>query len=64
VSAAPDLILVSDRVITMAGTEAPPADAVAVSGGNIHALLRRDEVEAARGPETEVRHLGARPVSA
>jgi predicted amidohydrolase YtcJ len=61
---APDLILVSDRVITMAGGEQPPAGpgAVAVAAGRVQGVLRRDEVESARGPETEVRDVGARPV--
>jgi predicted amidohydrolase YtcJ len=57
---APDLILVSDRVIPIEGEPGPGA--VAVRGGRIHRVLRRDEVEGARGQGTEVRDVGARPV--
>jgi predicted amidohydrolase YtcJ len=59
VSAA-ELILASDRIITMAGGD--DAGAVAIAGGRIQGLLRRDEIEAARGPDTQVRDVGARPV--
>ncbi|MEA2291422.1 MAG: hypothetical protein QOF17_442 [Solirubrobacteraceae bacterium] len=57
---AAELILASDRVITMAGRD--EAGAVAIADGRIQGVLRRDEIEAARGPGTEVRDVGARPV--
>ncbi len=57
---APDLLLVSDRVIPIEGEPGPGA--VAVRDGRITGVLRRDEVEGARGDATEVRDVGARPV--
>jgi len=57
---APDLLLVSDRVIPIGGEPGPGA--VAVRDGRIAAVLRREEVEGARGEGTEVHDVGARPV--
>jgi predicted amidohydrolase YtcJ len=51
-----DLIVVG-RVVTMDPAN-PTAEAVAVAGGRIVAVGNRDDVEAHRGPDTEVLDLG------
>ncbi len=59
---APDRIVVSDRLLTMAGPEADAMQGVAMVGDRISRLVRRDEVEALRGPDTEVIDVGGRPL--
>jgi predicted amidohydrolase YtcJ len=59
---APDRIVVSDRLLTMAGPEADAMQGVAIVGDRISRLVRRDEVEALRGPDTEVIDVGGRPL--
>jgi predicted amidohydrolase YtcJ len=59
---APDRIVLSDRLITMAGAAADAMQGVAITGDRISSLVRRDEVEALRGPETEIVDVGDRPL--
>jgi predicted amidohydrolase YtcJ len=58
---AADILLLRGRVWT-GEAEKPWAEAVAVGGGRILAVGRTSEVEAFRGPRTEVIHLGGRLV--
>ncbi len=59
---APDLVLASTRILTMAPGEGPREGAVAVRHGRIAAVLAPEEIEPARGPETRVVDVGDRPV--
>ncbi|MDX6378818.1 MAG: hypothetical protein QOE98_3121 [Gaiellaceae bacterium] len=58
----PDRLILSDRLITMAGAEADAMQGVAISGDRIDRLITRDEVEGLRGPDTEVIDVGDRPL--
>ncbi len=58
----PERIVVSDALLTMGPSGDAGAQAVAIAAGRVVRLLRRDEVEAARGPETELIDVGERPV--
>jgi predicted amidohydrolase YtcJ len=57
-----DRLILSDRLITMAGPEADAMQGVAIRGDRIERLITRDEVEALRGPGTEVIDVGDRPL--
>ncbi|MEO1199150.1 MAG: amidohydrolase [Pseudomonadota bacterium] len=48
-----DIIITNGRVLTMSD-DMPRAEAVAVAGNRILAVGRRDDVEALRGPKTEI----------
>ena len=58
----PDLIILSDRLLTMAGPEADHMQGVAIVGDRIDRLVTRDEVSVLRGPETRVIDVGERPL--
>ncbi len=58
----PDRIVVSDRLISMAGAAADAMQAVLIRDGRIERLARREDVEAARGPDTEVIDVADRPL--
>jgi predicted amidohydrolase YtcJ len=58
---AADLILASSRILRMSDSQ-ERCDAIAVKDGRIQALLSADEIESARGPETEVRDVGDHPI--
>jgi len=63
VPAPADLLLVSQRVMTMADGDPVQQDAVvAVSGGRVAAILAREELDAYRGPDTRVIDVGDRPL--
>jgi predicted amidohydrolase YtcJ len=55
-----DRIVLSDRLVTMAGPDADAMQGVAIRDGRIERLVRRDEVDALRGPATEVVDVGER----
>lgn len=57
---APDRIILSDRLITMAGAADDAMQGVAVTGDRIDRLVSRAEVEEVRGPATEVIDVGDR----
>jgi hypothetical protein len=60
---APDLLVVSRRILTMdPGVEEARDGAVAVRDGVIQAIVRRQLVDGLRGPETRVIDAGERPV--
>lgn len=60
---AAEMLLVSRRVMTMADEDPVTQDAaVAVSGGRITAILRRDEIDGLRGAGTRLVDVGDRPV--
>jgi len=59
---APDRLILSDRLITMAGPAADAMQGVAIRGDVIDRLVTRDEVEQLRGPDTEVIDVGERPL--
>jgi predicted amidohydrolase YtcJ len=59
---APETVLVSRRVITMAPDGGGPADAVAIRGGRIQALLAREDVDGAARAGATVIDLGDRPL--
>ncbi len=60
---APDLLLVSARIYPMADSAEKALDgAVAVSGGTIQEVLLREQVDARRGPDTQIVDVGERPV--
>ena len=58
----PDLIILSDRLLTMAGPEAHHMQGVAIVGDRIDRLVTRDEVNVLRGPGTRVIDVGERPL--
>jgi predicted amidohydrolase YtcJ len=58
-----DTLVVSRRIISMADGDPQTQDgAVAVAGGRIRAILRRDEVDARTGSDTRIIDAGERPV--
>ncbi len=58
----PDRLILSDRLITMAGPETDGMQGVAIRGDRIERLVTRAEVETLRGPGTEVIDVGDRPL--
>ena len=58
----PDRLILSDRLITMAGPETDGMQGVAIRGDRIDRLVTRAEVETLRGPGTEVIDVGDRPL--
>jgi predicted amidohydrolase YtcJ len=58
----PDRVILSDRLITMAGAEADAMQGVAITGDRIERLVRRDQVDGLRGSDTEVIDVGERPL--
>lgn len=60
-SPGPQLILLSDRILTMDPT-VEPMDGIVVRDGRIDGFVARADVEAVRGEWTEVVDVGARPV--
>ena len=46
----PDRLILSDRLITMAGPETDGMQGVAIRGDRIERLVTRAEVESLRGP--------------
>jgi predicted amidohydrolase YtcJ len=60
---APDLLIVSERIYSMAPDDEEPLDgAVAISGGVVQALVPRHQVEDLRGADARILDVGARPV--
>jgi predicted amidohydrolase YtcJ len=59
---APDTIVLSDRLITLAGAEADAHHGVAISGDRIERLVTRSEVSDLRGLDTRIIDVGARPL--
>lgn len=57
-----DLILVSERVLTMHPDTSPEIEAVAIKGKRIQRLLKRSEINKLRGPLTQVVDVGKRTV--
>jgi predicted amidohydrolase YtcJ len=58
----PDRIVLSDRLITMAGPAADAHHGVAIRDGRISDLVDRADVECLRGADTEVVDVGDRPL--
>lgn len=65
-SAAPDtpadVILVSRCVLTMQPGTSPEIEAVAIKGKRILRLLKRAEIDAVTGPQTQIIDVGNRPI--
>lgn len=57
-----DLVLLSERIITMDPGAGTPQDGLLVRGGRIERFVARDEVEGLRGAGADVVDVGRRPV--
>jgi predicted amidohydrolase YtcJ len=59
-AAVPDLIVLSERIVTMDPDGGAPRDGIVVSDGRITGFVARDEVERLRGEQTQVVDVGHR----